>query len=135
MGLSIQMFKQHFEIIYKNFLDSTQSEKFGASYSGLARFLGMSVGKIQSWRELGKWPNTPDIAVLHEKMGFSYHWLITGEGDPFDGEPPKPAAPPVPDQSDEIARLRAELDEERRLNRQLVTRLLIDGVGDKEGSA
>ena len=32
------------------------------------------------------------------------------------------------------AALEAELDEERRLNRQLVTRLLIDGAGDKGAS-
>lgn len=127
-------FSQQYEFIYDIFCSVHASKDTRATLRGFCDFLGISLGKRQAWDERGQWPSAEDIEILHKKMGFSYHWLITGEGDPFDGEPPKPAAPPVPDQSDEIARLRAELDEANRLNRKLVTRLLIDGAGDKNGS-
>lgn len=65
-------------------------------------------------------------------------WLFFDEGQPFDDPPPSETqaaqAPPLVDIADmtaELATLRAELVEERRMNRKLVTRLLIDGVGDK----
>ena len=37
----------------------------------------------------------------------------------------------APDQAERIRILESELAEERRLNRQLTAKLLIDGVGDK----
>lgn len=69
-------------------------------------------------------------------MGFAYHWLVTGEGDPYGQE--DTAATSADDSDEGVQALQArmqemerELAEERRLNRQLTARLLVDGVGDK----
>ena len=128
---------QHFDFIYKEYLNQQEARSFGTSYAGFARFLGVSNGRVQTWREGGKWPGTEDIALLHKKMGFAYHWLVTGEGDPYGQEEGTPAI--SADDSDEgvqamqarMQEMERELAEERRLNRQLTARLLVDGVGDK----
>lgn len=62
-------------------------------------------------------------------------WLYFGEGEMLatDSAPTVTSQQPAV-QSDEVTRLLAELEEERRLNRQLVTRLLVDGAGDKYAS-
>ena len=75
---------EHFEFVYKIFLGSSHSIKFGQTYKGFAAFLGMSNGKIQKWRELRQWPKAHDLKILHEKLGFTYGWLVTGEGAPFE---------------------------------------------------
>ena len=65
-------------------------------------------------------------------MGFAYHWLVTGEGEPYEMAGISPPHPDVNERYEtEIQNLREELAEERRLNRQLTAKLLIDGVGDK----
>lgn len=59
-------------------------------------------------------------------------WLFFDEGEPLGGK--KTASDALLCQNDKdrrIAELEAELAEERRLNRQLITRLLANGVGDK----
>ena len=66
---------------------------------------------------------------MHDKLGFSYCWLITGEGEPYgEGEPQGRRVSPdqmTPDEKDRrIAELEEELREERRLNRRLMERLL-----------
>lgn len=103
------MFKKNFDFIYNFFVQSTKAQEFGPSYSGFARFLGVSVGKIQAWREGGQWPKAPDIALLHKKMGFSYEWLVTGEGEPFEKvDAALPILAPLPEV--DIAALLARLE-------------------------
>lgn len=86
---------------------------------------------------------------MHKTLGFSYRWLVTGEGEPFDdrsalGEAnPSEADVRIRELERENAELRARLKDETehdlrtRLGelettvKQLQTRLLIDGVGDK----
>lgn len=78
------------------------------------------------WKLSELWPDVPR------------NWLFFGEGDEPEIHPAPPANTPTPEElaeaRAEIKKLRAELEEERRLNRQLTTRLLVDGAGDKNGS-
>ncbi|MDE7241465.1 hypothetical protein [Desulfovibrio sp.] len=123
---------KYFTFVYEEYLKRPDAQTYGASFSGFARFLGVSNGRVQSWRENGKWPGTEDIALLRKKMGFAYHWLVTGEGEPYEVEAPSAPLADVNERYEtEIQNLREELAEERRLNRQLTAKLLIDGVGDK----
>ena len=54
-----------------------------ANISGFCHFLNISAGKRQKW-SMGQWPSAEDLAVIHDKLGFSYRWLVTGEGNPLD---------------------------------------------------
>ncbi|WP_164928117.1 LexA family transcriptional regulator [Nitratidesulfovibrio vulgaris] len=86
---------QHYKMLCDIFLKSEYVTHFGATKLGLARCLGASQGKTQNW-EKGQWPSASDLAVIAEKFGCSYRWLVTGEGDPFDHQQPPTmsAAPP-----------------------------------------
>lgn len=53
-------------------------------------------------------PGPESLKLIHDKLGFSYDWLIAGEGEMFDTK------------DAEIARL--------------TNMILVDGVGDKHGS-
>lgn len=104
---------------------------------GFCDFLGISPGKRQKWSQ-GQWPSAEDLENLHDKLGFSYRWLITGEGEPFEEDGPPPQTEREAELQARLAELErekemltAELREADRLNRQLTTRLLVDGVGDK----
>lgn len=139
-ALSVSDWSKHFKIIYDLFLKRSNSNGAKATNKEFCAFFNISAGKLQKWSQ-GQWPKAPDLAILHDKLGLSYRWLVTGEGDPFDEAPkpepvsPNPIAPalppPAPDMAVELERLRKELEESNRLNRQLVTRLLIDGTGNK----
>lgn len=56
-----------------------------------------------------------DLATIAVKLGFSYRWLVTGEGDPEGEDAPIPAtAASTPESTapaEEIVRLRGEMDE------------------------
>ena len=67
---------------------------------------------MQKW-EKGQRPTAPHIKLIHDKLGFSYDWLITGEGEPMD------------EQQKQIEALEQEV-------KQLRTQLLHDGVTDEK---
>lgn len=71
-----------YKIILQIFLRSKLANEYGANKLGLARCLGASQGKTQKW-EKGQWPSASDLAVIAERLGCSYRWLVTGEGDPM----------------------------------------------------
>lgn len=124
----MENFSHRFEIIYNKFAKKAVSENRAASKLAFARFLGISQGRMQNW-ERGKIPQPDDLKLMHDKLGFSYCWLITGEGEPYgEGEPQGRRVSPdqmTPDEKDRrIAELEEELREERRLNRRLMERLL-----------
>lgn len=49
-----------------------------------ARFLNHAHdGKVNAWRK-GQWPSADDIVTIHDKLGFSYRWLLNGEGEPLE---------------------------------------------------
>lgn len=100
-------FSYLFEIIYNNFKKSPLVSEFGTAKLSLAKALGVSQGKMQYW-EKGNWPSAEDLEVLHKKMGFSYRWLITGEGEPFDETSPS-GAPAIGTRVEELERQKADL--------------------------
>lgn len=70
-------------------------------------FLNISTGKLQKWSK-GQWPSAEDLETIHDKLGFSYSWLVTGEGDPFE----ESFIPyPTPDDTAELANLRHEVSD------------------------
>nr|WP_294508595.1 hypothetical protein [uncultured Bilophila sp.] len=76
-------FSQLYKIIYDYFLRHPDSSTLGTSRRAFAKWLEISTGKAQAWEDKGQWPSAEDLEILHKKMGFSYRWLVTGEGDPF----------------------------------------------------
>lgn len=76
------------------------------------------------WKLAELWPDVPR------------NWLFFGEGEEPEVRPAAdaPTAEALTEAQARIRELEAELSEERRLNRQLTARLLIDGVGDKTAS-
>lgn len=118
--------------------------------AGSAKSLGEALGLSQSrfngylneTRQNNLWPLLPQILELYPDV--SRDWLYFGEGEMLSASPTAArvdeleteldAANAMLDAKDaEIERLRSELDEERRLNRNLTAKLLL---GDStEGSA
>lgn len=113
-------FSQQYNIIYNIFKKSELSKSLKGSKLELARLLGVSQGKTQHW-EKGQWPAADDLITIHAKLGCSYRWLVTGEGDPFEEESPKQS---VSEQQIRIIELETELKEERRLNRELTRKMM-----------
>ncbi|MFI3270557.1 MAG: hypothetical protein R3Y11_00405 [Pseudomonadota bacterium] len=74
---------EHFGFIYEVFSNSDKFCVGKPSYGKFAKFLGVSVGKVQGWREAKQWPKAQDLKLLHNKLGLSYEWLVSGEGEPF----------------------------------------------------
>ncbi len=130
-------FTKLFNIIYDKFIVNFSTNDSGRALMSFARFLGHGHdGKVRAWKK-GQWPSAEDCWLISEKMGFSLRWLVTGEGDLYGQEGDITAA--SADDSDQgvqamqarMQEMERELAEERRLNRKLTARLLVDGVGDK----
>lgn len=112
LALDMEDFKQQFEIIYKKFYDWGVANGFKPSKLAFSRFIGVSQGAIQNWEYKGTYPGAKDLKTIHDKLGFSYDWLITGEGEPMDK------------QQKQIEALKQEVE-------QLRTRLFVEGTTDK----
>lgn len=147
---------QQYKMVYDFFCSVALSKGFKPTLRGFCDCLGISMGKRQKWSQ-GQWPSAEDLETIHDKLGFSYRWLITGEGDPFEdgGTLPDKAQESanaslrrvqarLQELEKEKAALEAELRDANRLNRQLATRLLVEGgaggaspdaVSDKTGTA
>lgn len=97
---------QCYEIIYEKFCSISSSFGLKANVSGFCQFLNISAGKRQKW-SMGQWPRAEDLAVIHDKLGFSYRWLVTGVGDPYEEKGKKDAAAPL--QEDEASLLQEQL--------------------------
>lgn len=115
----MENFIQRFEIIYNFFCKKAEEDGRQTSKLALARLLGISQGKMQKW-EKGQVPASIDIKIIHEKLGFSYSWLITGEGPQFEEAPGGNVAA----LKARIAELEGELAEADRINRKLTAKLL-----------
>lgn len=132
-------FSQRFEIIYKIYLDGAAARGQNASKRALAKFLGVTQGRMQCW-EKGQMPTANDLKLLREKLGLSYLWLIEGIGEPVESTPPSPMeTDKLADLEKEnfmlknqLANAEAELREERTLNRKLTNRLLDNGMTDEK---
>lgn len=137
-----------YQLVYDYFCSVAGSKGFKPTVRGFCDFLEISPGKRQKWSQ-GQWPSAEDPETLHDKLGFSYRWLITGEGDPFEEGGTLPEADTERKKAeDERQRLEArlreleqknaelevELREADRVNRKLTTRLLVDGAGDRSAA-
>ncbi len=102
----------------------------------IAEYLGYSQQNFNKWfdhkTQRRLWEHLPKILELFPDV--RPEWLYIGQEPAFkDGR----QAEDLPTKDDMLAlkaeneRLKAELAEADRLNRQLMTRLLVDGVGDK----
>lgn len=92
---------QQFDIVYKKFCDIARAkgaDESKISYSSFRRFMGASDGKGEAWRK-GQWPSAKDLEKMAKKLGLSYRWLVTGEGDPESEDAPpqqeQPATTPT----------------------------------------
>lgn len=110
----MENFKDRFAIIYKRYYEWGIQNGFKPSKLGLSRFLNVPQGTMQNWEYKGKIPSGKDLKTIHDKLGFSYDWLISGEGEMLDQ-----AAEKLASQEAEIAKLK--------------TLILVDGVGDSGG--
>lgn len=87
------------------------ADKRDVTEKSMKVFLGVSSGKGDAWKK-GQWPSADDLDTIAARLGFSYRWLVTGEGDPEGDDAPafmveQPQA--VPDSAmDEAVALRAE---------------------------
>lgn len=73
----------YFKTLYKIFLDTIPQPLGGKSLTAFTNYLGLSRGKVDAWKA-GQRPKAEDLRLLHDKLGLSYRWLVTGEGDPFE---------------------------------------------------
>lgn len=112
----------------------TISTEVARSQSDLAKRLELTLstfnGYLNEKRQDNLWPLLPKILELYPQL--NRDWLYFGEGEMYaTDEHPRPSPAQVEEMGKRIAALEQELAEERHLNRQLTTRLLVDGVGDK----
>lgn len=119
------------------------------SVKALAEKLGKGQSRFNAYlnetRQNNLWPLLPQILELYPDV--SRDWLYFGEGEMIASSPTAAqvgeleteldAANAMLDAKDaEIERLRSELDEERRLNRNLTTKLLLgDTTEDSAGKS
>lgn len=112
------------------------------SQAGIARKIGVLSQSFNQWlnpkSQKNLWEHLP--IILEMFPGVRREWLFFDEGEPFEsdgsvssGTGEKSVAEVTALQA-KVAELEAELREANRLNRQLTTRLLIDGTGDKDGA-
>lgn len=107
-----------------------------------AEALGASPSKFNQWlnpkSQKNLWEHLPTILEMFPDV--RREWLYFGEGEPFGNDSPASLGPegiPAEDVTalqSKVAELEAELRQADRLNRQLVIRFLVDGVGDKDGA-
>lgn len=108
------------------------------SQASVARRIGVVQQVFNQWlnpkSQKNLWEHLPVILEMFPDV--RREWLYFGEGemlqDAKEAHLSVPLPVPTPDVLVRIAELEQELREERRLNRQLTTRLLIDGTGDKD---
>lgn len=96
-------FKHRFEIIYNEYTKGFEGTGAKPNLSAFARFLELPVSTVKSWEKRDVIPSAKDIKIIHDKLGFSYDWLIAGEGEIYDTATQKLA-----EQEAEIKRLRKQ---------------------------
>ena len=90
------------KIVYNFFCFHAIEKSKKPTNRGFCDFLGITTGKLQNWSK-GQWPSAEDLETIHDMLGFSYRWLVTGNGEPFE------EAPATPDDAGELANLRHEV--------------------------
>lgn len=114
-----QNFLKQYEIIWNNFIPPSGERK---SLPALAAFLGHDhKGKVTAWGK-GQWPSAYDCWVIHQKMGFSLEWLLTGEGDIFAATSSTPASEKEATVLRELTEAKAEIARLQKKMEMLLTR-------------
>ncbi len=86
-------------------------------------------GYLKESRQNNLWEILPNILELYPDV--SRDWLYFGDGDMLlQGEKASPEN--IQELKNKIQELEQELSEANRLNRQLTTKLLIEGTADKD---
>ena len=62
-------------MVYKTFCSVAASKDMKATNKTFCDFLNISTGKLQKWSK-GQWPSAEDLETIHDKLGFSYSWLV-----------------------------------------------------------
>lgn len=108
------------------------------SLSKIAKSIDVPQQTFHQWLKPGSeknlWEHLPKILELFPDV--RPEWVYMGQEPAFkDGTEAEPAPPSsqITELQLRIEELEQELRESNRLNRQLTTRLLLDGGGDKEG--
>ncbi|SBW07792.1 conserved hypothetical protein [uncultured delta proteobacterium] len=90
-------FSDMFDIIFEVYRSHARAAGISPSNVSFARFLGHDHdGRVRAWKK-GQWPSADDLWQMHQKLGFSLQWLVSGEGGPFETTPSE--APAVQDVS------------------------------------
>lgn len=112
------------------------AEKKGYSLAKLAKAVGFPQQTFHQWLKPGSqknlWEHLPKILGLFPEV--RPEWLYMGQEPAFhDGTQaePAPSVAEVEALKARVSELEAELRQADRLNRQLTTKILIDGVGDQ----
>jgi len=122
-------FKQRFEIIYEKYKTLYGAGCARVNERTFASFLEIPVQTVRNWRERNTVPSAKGLKALHDKLGFAYDWLISGEGEMFDNTAKALAT------KDEALAAQARLVEEKDAEiARLRAMLLVDGVGDKDAA-
>lgn len=95
--------------VYQQFCIVAEKNLLRPTNRVFCEFVGISAGKFQKWR-CGQWPVAEDIESLHNKLGFSYRWLVTGEGDPFEEAPQRKRDELMEAMKEEVMANRAHID-------------------------
>lgn len=114
----MENFSQRFEIIYKLYCEMAVVAGLKPSKLGLAKFLGISQGRMQSW-ENGQIPRPADIILLHDKFRLDFKWLMTGKGEPLAKDKAGQRTGDFAELEKENDLLKAELAEEKSFSRKL----------------
>lgn len=123
-------FSQRFEIVYQKFAVEALTAGRQSSKLAFSRFMNVKQGKMQAW-ERGQIPRPDDLIAMHDKLGFSLRWLLTGEGEQFDENSPAIAEGAM---AKKIAELETKLAKEQELNHRLMKRLLGEDGSDTQAT-
>jgi hypothetical protein len=103
--------QEQFVIIKKIASEKMRQAGKTFSISALDRFLDLETKRARYW-DRGQRPTASDLVRISDKLGISLRWLVTGEGEPLDGD----TALAAPDGSTALAAAEARIrDLERRL--------------------
>lgn len=130
-------FTQRFEFIYLCYSRLVEETGSKPSESGLARFLGVPQPNVNRWKKY-QFPDPVSLKLIHDKLGFAYDWLISGEGEMMDSKDER-----IAELEDEVAKLKQQAKDERiaeledevsRLKRQVAEASQArDGMGKAVG--
>lgn len=76
-------FSQRFEMIYEKYKSLVADLGCKPSELAFSRYIEVVQATMQNWKK-GQIPGPKDLKKIHDKLGFAYDWLISGQGEMFD---------------------------------------------------